>query len=163
MPAPNVPLPNARVDRIVGLLEVLDESTDELDFFQLSQRLRLPIDDLLPIIEAARILRFVELSDDTVTLSPIGREMARASIPDRKRLFRQQVLETPLMRQIVGLLDRQPRRRLPQKWLMRWLGADVSTFWASRTMEILVDWGRYADLIGYNARSGEVYLIADEG
>lgn len=161
MLSPNAPLPNARVDRVVGLLEVLDESATELDFFQLSHRLRLPIDDLLPIIDAARLLGFVELSGDSVTLTPIGLDMARADILKRKAIFRQQVLQVPLMRQVVGLLDRQPRRRLPHKWLMRWLGADVSTFWASRTMDILVDWGRYADLIGYNARSGEVYLTAD--
>ena len=154
-----VPLPAARVESIIGLLEILIEQEERVDIFRLGRRLRLPIDDLIPIIEAARMLGFVGLVDGDVALTETGREFAGADIYSRKEIFRRQVLLVPLVREVMGLVAKAPRRRLARAWLIRWLERSISELWASRTFEILVNWGRYAEIIGYSARTGELYLM----
>ncbi len=158
---PELPLPHVRVDQIAGLLEVLGETSTPITVPRLSQRLRLPADDLLPVIEAARLLDFARVSEDTVSLTDTGASMARADIHERRAIFRRQVARLPLVHQVVEILAHQPRRRLPRQWLMRWLGPGLSILWATRTIDTLINWGRYADILGYDARSGEIYLADD--
>lgn len=159
----DVPFPDARVEHIVGLLEVLDEVgvRVRVDIFRLGRMLRLPIDSLLPILEGARLLRFVEIRDGNANLTRIGREMARADILERKKIFRKQALQVLLLHQVVGLLARQPGRRISRGQLLGWLETSLSELWAGRTLDILIDWGRYAEVLGYNARTGDVYLAAN--
>lgn len=156
-----LPLPYVRADQIVGLLEVLDEAPAPVTLVHLAQRLRLPADDLLPVIEAARLLDFVDVSDDRISLTEGGCSAARADIPERRAIFRRQVSHLPLVHQVIQLLARQPRRRLPRQWLMRWFGTTLSSLWATRTIDTLINWGRYAEILGYDARSGELYLADD--
>lgn len=156
----DVPLPNARVEHIIGLLEVLDEETaqGQVDIFRLGQRLLLSIDDLLPILEGARLLRFVDVRDGDVNLTDVGREMARADILERKQIFRKQAVQVALVREVMGLLARQPDHTMSRDRLLEWLETSLSELWAARTFDILVDWGRYAEILGYNARTHELHL-----
>lgn len=161
----DVPLPRARVEHIVGLLEVLDEvgARVRIDIFRLGRMLRLPVDDLVPIIEGAQLLRFVEIRDGDVKLTRIGREMAGADILERKKVFRKQALQVLLLHHVIGLLAQQPGRRMSRNRLLDWLKTSLSDLWAARTLDILIDWGRYAEILGYNARTGELYFTDEAG
>ena len=143
----DVPLPRARVEHIVGLLEVLDE---------VGARVRIDI-------EGAQLLRFVEIRDGDVKLTRIGREMAGADILERKKVFRKQALQVLLLHHVIGLLAQQPGRRMSRNRLLDWLKTSLSDLWAARTLDILIDWGRYAEILGYNARTGELYFTDEAG
>src|SRR5208282_4363362 len=54
------PLPHARPGGVAGLLELLIDRGGEEDMYHVAENLRLEVDDLLPIIDAARLLGFAE-------------------------------------------------------------------------------------------------------
>ena len=55
---PYAPLPSARHAAIAGLLELLRDRGGRDDLYRIGDDLRMELDDLLPILEAARLLEF---------------------------------------------------------------------------------------------------------
>jgi NitT/TauT family transport system ATP-binding protein len=70
-------LPHVRVGGISGLLElIVEHSQGQVDIYQVAERLRLSVDDLLPILDAAQLLGFAEVTQGDVCLTDIGRDFA---------------------------------------------------------------------------------------
>jgi NitT/TauT family transport system ATP-binding protein len=84
----NSPLPQATVDGLSGLAEVMLARHDgEADLPDLADNLGLEVDDLLPLVDALVLLGFAELHGERLTLSRGGRIFAGASIQDSKEIF----------------------------------------------------------------------------
>ena len=79
-------LPHARRGAIAGLLEVLNDRGGKEDLFRIAEELRLEVDDLLPIVEAAVLLDFAKSERGDVELTPAGKAFAEADIETRKIL-----------------------------------------------------------------------------
>jgi NitT/TauT family transport system ATP-binding protein len=87
------PLPHVRVGWISGRLELKHEQGDGLrDIPLLAERLRLEVNDLLPLLDAAVLLGFAEVADGDVRLTPEGEDFATTTLLRSKELFRQQAL-----------------------------------------------------------------------
>src|SRR5450755_1035174 len=82
-------LPHARRGAIAGLLELLNDHGGKLDLYQLADELRLEVDDLLPIVEAAALLGFAKSERGDAEISLRGKAFAEADIASRKALFRE--------------------------------------------------------------------------
>jgi len=50
-------IPHARRGAIAGLLELLNDHGGRDDLYRIAEELRMEVDDLLPIVEAATLLR----------------------------------------------------------------------------------------------------------
>src|SRR5579871_5427288 len=98
------PLPLVQVDQLSGFLEAVLERGGEESLSQLSHRSRLTIDELLPLLQAVKLLGFAHVSDGEITLNDSGRDFANANIAARRWLFRQQVLEN--VPQLAFITDR---------------------------------------------------------
>lgn len=153
------PLPSVGIDAIVGLLERLDEHRGRADLYRLAEELRLPLDDLMPILDAARLLGFVILREGDIELTEIGAKMARSDIAARKEIFRRQVGTLPLFRYVLEVLAEAPSHRSKRAFFLAQLRRTISESWAERTMDTVISWGRYAELLGYKAKTGELYLM----
>ncbi len=75
-----------------GLLELLNDRGGKEDLYRVADDLLMEVDDLLPIVEAARcwVSRWRDKGD--VELTPQGKEFAEADIARRKHLFREAAL-----------------------------------------------------------------------
>ena len=108
-------LPHVRVGTISGLLELIVETGElRLEIARLSERLALPVDDLLAILDAAVLLGFATVADGVVHAH---RARARLSRPRRfcasKDLFRQQVLaHAPIIATIVKTLSEKANKTM---------------------------------------------------
>ncbi len=100
------PLPQATVDGLSGLAEVLLGRHDgAADLADLADNLGLEVDDLLPLVDALVLLGFAELRGERLTLSRSGRIFAGASIQDSKEIFARASLDrAPLVRTIYRAL-----------------------------------------------------------
>src|ERR1035441_5505047 len=97
LPSPSHPktgqmLPHARRGAIAGLLELLHDHGGKRDLYQLADEIRLEVDDLLPIVEAAALLNFAKSGRGDVEITPEGEAFAGADIAARKTLFREAIL-----------------------------------------------------------------------
>jgi len=151
-------LPHARVGGISGLLElIVDQGT--IDIPRLSERLQLAVDDLLPILDAAVLLGFAEVSQGDVQLKEIGRDFATTTILRSKDLFRQQALaHVPVLNSIVETLRGKRSGSMRADFFLDLWDEHFPHAEAERQFATAVDWGRYAELFEYDASENRLYL-----
>lgn len=151
-------LPAVRIGSIAGLLELL-EDRQEKDLYRLAQELQLEVDDILPIVEAAKLMDFVELAQGDISLTPIGLQFIGGSIDDRKQLVRSQLLANiRLVQQIYRLLQAKNNQRIPEELVLDILESHFSPQEAERQLKTAIDWGRYAEIYSYDEPSGQIFL-----
>jgi NitT/TauT family transport system ATP-binding protein len=146
------PLPHARAGGISGLLEVVFDCGGRDDLPQLAERLRLEVDDLLPIIDAAAMLGFATVEQGDVILTPAGTEFAQADVQRSHDLFGQQVLEhVPILRTIIGTLKQKKSGKAKADLFLDILDEYYSDKEAERQFETAIAWGRYGQLLEYDS------------
>lgn len=157
-PAKYQSLPSVRTGSIAGLLELL-EDRQEKDLYRLAQELQLEVDDILPIVEAAKLMDFVELAEGDISLKPVGHEFINGGIDERKQIMRSQLLANiRLVQQIYRLLEAKNNQRIPEELVLDILESHFSPEEAERQLKTVVDWGRYAEIYGYDEPSGQIFL-----
>lgn len=157
-PAKYQSLPQVRVGSIAGLLELLEDIKDK-DIYRLGQELQLEVDDILPIVEAAKLLDFVTIQEGDINLTSIGRNFIAGNIDERKQVVKDQLLSgIRLIQQIYRLCQAKRNQRFPEELILDILEAHFSAQEAKRQLETAIDWGRYAELYSYDEPSGQIFL-----
>lgn len=157
-PAKYQSLPAVRIGSIAGLLELL-EDRQEKDLYRLAQELQLEVDEILPIVEAAKLMDFVELAEGDINLKPVGQQFINGGIDDRKQIMRSQLLTNiRLVQRIYRLLEAKNNQRIPEELVLDILESHFSPQEAERQLKTVVDWGRYAEIYGYDEPSGQIFL-----
>ncbi len=153
------PLPHVRVGTISGLVELMVDMGEGQEVFRLAERLALPVDDFLSILEAANLLGFAEVREGRVNITPIGRDFATTSILRSKDLFRQQVFDrVPIVATIAKTLAEKRNKMMRADFFVDLLDEYYPAAEAQRQFETAVDWGRYAELFEYDAIEGRLSL-----
>lgn len=162
-------LPGVRIASVTGLLAFVPE--EQVDLYSLGQRLQLDVDDLYPIIEAGEILGLLDVVDADVTIKERGRVFLDGSIDDRKSIVRKMVSESKgqdnsarLIREIYHLVSQVGAGGLvPQELIFDTiLLKHFSPQESRRQLEIAIEWGRFAELYGYESRTGSFFLDTDD-
>ncbi len=152
-------LPHARPGGLAGLLEILHDRGGRADLHRLAADLSLEADDLLPIVETARILGFLRVEEGDAFITPEGTAFAEADILSRKQIFRRAALaHVPLLNQMECALKTKADRTLPDEFFMDLLEEHFSEDEARRQLNTAIHWGRYAELFDYNAATGRLIL-----
>ena len=158
-PRPHLePLPAAQVEEIVGLLEVVHDRGDRTDLFALASHLRLEFGLAILAVKAAELLDLVETPRQEVLLTPLGRVFVAADPNERKRLFHRQLRAIPTFAYVVDTLQRAPGMRLPAEVIEEELAMHLPGEPTERLFEVIISWGRYGELLGYDPDAREVYL-----
>jgi len=155
-------LPHARPGGISGMLEILTDRAGHDDIYHLADDLSFEIDDVLPIVEAASMLGFVNVSEGDVELTPAGRQYVEADIAERKELFGNAALErVTLIRQIKRALESKSNHTLPDEFFHDTLDEHFSEEETIQQLQTAINWGRYAGLFDYDS-AGRKFYISDK-
>jgi NitT/TauT family transport system ATP-binding protein len=155
-------LPHARTGGIAGFLEILADHNGREDVYRLADGLSFEIDDLLPIVEAAALLGFVNLTEGDVEITPAGLEFANAPILRQKELFRNAALEhVALLKQIKRALESKSDHTLPDDFFHDILDEHFSEEETLRQLETAINWGRYAELFDHDAERKRFFIPED--
>lgn len=151
-------LPHARAGAISGLLELIEEYGGPEDIAVISERLRLPADDLLPILDAAALLGFADVKQGDASVTSVGKAFSCAGIDESRSIFRKQLLErAPLVQLIHRTLKSKDGGKIKADFFLSILDENYSKDEAQRQFDTAVEWGRYAGLFEYD--SDEEVLI----
>ncbi len=142
-------LPHVPMGRLFGLIEAMVETPGPDDLFRLAQRLRLPLDELHPLVQAARLLGWARVAHGDYDLTSEGRRVAEATVADRKTLFRERVRDLPLIASILRALA--AGAPVSRETVLAGLRPQVAPPEAERQVDTAVDWGRWAELFDYDA------------
>lgn len=153
------PLPKATIEEIIGLLEFLNDFKNRReDLYELAKMLNLDIDEFSPIVDAAERLGFVEIEDGDILLTEIGKKFVDADINERKLIFKDRLKRIKIFKDILKVLHDEKDFMIDREEITKILKEDLSPEDAETLLNIVIDWGRFAELIGYNADSEEVYI-----
>jgi NitT/TauT family transport system ATP-binding protein len=153
------PLPHARVGALAGLLEIVAERGGRVDLHRLAGELHLDVRDLLPLVDAAALLGWMQVQEGDAILSAEGRAFVEAPVLARKELFRAAVQQrTTLVTRIHAALSGKANRRLSESFFLGLLEQHFSAKEARRQLDTAIDWGRYAELFGFEDDTNELFL-----
>jgi NitT/TauT family transport system ATP-binding protein len=145
-------LPHARPGGMAGLLELLIDKGGRDDIYRLADDLSFEIDDLLPIVDAAQLLGFLQVEEGDAAITAAGTEFANSEILRQKELFRTAALANILLfRQICRALETKRDHTVPEDFFLDMLDEQFSEEECQRQIETAVTWGRYAELFDYDA------------
>jgi len=148
-----------RIGAIAGLLGLL-EHRKEKDLYRLGQELMLEVDDILPIVEAAKLMDFLVIQEGDLILTPVNIQFIAGGIDQRKQIVRTQILTNIfLVEQTFRMLQVKRNHRISEQLtLLDILETHFSPQEAMRQLKTAIDWGRYAELYSYDEPGGEIFL-----
>jgi NitT/TauT family transport system ATP-binding protein len=152
-------LPEISISDLTGMLEHIAENhKDGADIYRLAEELSIDSDHLLRLTEAAELLRFATIQKGDITLTVLGETFAEASILARKEIFATRIRRLPIFRWIFNLLRSADNQQLKWNVIQTALELEFPPEEAEKQLETVVDWGRYAEVLGYDDKSETIYL-----
>ena len=159
MAAPAItPLPDCGLTLVFGLLEFLEDRGGREDGYKIARDLNFKFSDLLKVMKAAEILGFVSTPAGDVVLEPLGKQFLEAEVNERKMILREQLKKHGLFSYFIRLLRGQEDKSLSKEVVLEHLAMLLPSEKPERQFMALVNWGRYAELFGYNKDEDRFYL-----
>jgi len=152
------PIPDCNLMWVFGLLETLEDRGGREDGYKIARDLAFKFSDLLKVMKAAEILGLVSTPSGDVVLEPLGKQFLEADINQRKLMLREQLKKHGLFNYFVRLLRGQENRSLHKEVVLEHLAILLPAESPERTFATLVNWGRFAELFGYNKDDNRFYL-----
>ena len=152
------PIPDCNLMWVFGLLETLEDRGGREDGYKIARDLAFKFSDLLKVMKAAEILGLVSTPSGDVVLEPLGKQFLEADINQRKLMLREQLKKHGLFNYFVRLLRGQENRSLSKEVVLEHLAILLPAESPERTFATLVNWGRFAELFGYNKDEDRFYL-----
>lgn len=144
---------------LTGFIELIDDLGNIVDLYKLADQLSLNLEDFLPIVEAAQILEFASIQHGDIELTDIGRQFADASVLNRKEIFKKQILQhVPMIEKIIWILHSKSNNKMEREFFLEIFEKHFGTEEAAHQLDILIDWGRYAELFAYDEKAKYLYL-----
>ncbi|HJT05814.1 MAG TPA: nitrate/sulfonate/bicarbonate ABC transporter ATP-binding protein [Stellaceae bacterium] len=154
-------LPKASIQQLVALLDAIVEPpySGRADLPYLAEHEHVDDEQLFVLIEALQLLSFARVEGGDIWTTPIGRAFAEADLQERKRIFSEQLLRTvPLAAHIRKVLDERPWHSAPEGRFLAELEDYLSEEEAREVFDIVINWGRYAELFAYDYDRGVLSL-----
>ncbi len=152
-------IPQAGVGAITGLIELVNDLEGPVDIYKLGEELLMDIEDLLPIVEASEILGLAEIKEGDFVLTNSGKKFAEADVLERKEIFKELAIEkVPFLKQIIRVLQSKSNHKAPRDFFLDLLKQHLSAQEAEKQLDVLIDWGRYAEIFEYDDNKDELYL-----
>jgi NitT/TauT family transport system ATP-binding protein len=153
-------IPSAKIEEILGLLGVL-EGEGRIAASDLAEAASRRFDETLQIVKGAELLGYVETPGQDVVLTPLGREFLDADINDQKSLMNRQLRRLRTFQVLLDTLQ-QNEGEVPYEVLTEDYATRLPYEDPVQMLDTVIDWGRFAELIGYRPKDDIVYLDIGE-
>lgn len=115
---------------------------------------------MLPSIDGAELLGFAKVMDGNIELTPDAHKLLDTGIRERKKIIQDKVANVELIKELKNKLTYSSGHKMKKADALKFLRARISTTDIESYFRILINWTRYAGLIGYNSDSEEICLIS---
>ncbi len=157
-PSPIAPIPRAPINKVLGLLETLAHKGGRQEIYELCAELNHEFGDFLEVVKSAELLGFVDTPGSDVAMTPAGAALVSAGPVERKRAVRERLLRIGLFVHFTELLRGAPERSISRDLALEEVAIRLPHERPAGTIETLINWGRYAELFGFNRDEERLYL-----
>jgi NitT/TauT family transport system ATP-binding protein len=152
------PIPDCQITWVFGLLETLEDRGGRDDGYKIARELQFKFSDLLKVMKTAEILGLVSTPAGDVELEPLGHRFLESDVNARKLIIRDQLKQHGLFAYFVRLLRGQEDRTLTKEVILEHLAMLLPNEPPEKMFATMVNWGRFAELFGYNKDEDRFYL-----
>ena len=149
-------LPRVSPNQLAGLMEALAAAPyhGRADLPALDQDLGLGTEEVLHLVEALRILKFAEVAEGDIHLTPAGHVFAESDTQKRKQIFAEHLIQSvPLAAYVYRVLQGRPGNHAPRIRFLTQLEDHMTELDAIEALSAVTSWGRYAELFAYDDNS----------
>ena len=143
---------------IIGLLEYLDARRGREDVFKIASDTHREYGAVIPVVNAAEMLGFVDTPKRTVVMNPDGAKFVKAELEERRAIWKKQLLDLRLFRDINDLVERAPNRTLESDVALSYIVTRLPQEDYEKVFETFVGWSRFGQLVHFDGASETLYL-----
>ncbi len=159
-PAPLIEaIPEARPNEIIGLLEYLAARGGKIEIFHIAADIHREFGQMIAVVGAAEQLGFVDTPKRMVVLVSEGQRLVTATIPERRRLWREKLLQLGLFRAVQTALERAGNERIDRDFVLDVIALHLPQENLDRLFTTLIQWARFGNLWRYNEGTERLTLI----
>ncbi len=159
---PSHTIPEVEISKVLGFVEILKSKGGHIDIYKIANELNMEFGETLTVIRDAELLKLVSTPGGDVTLESFGEKVSRSTIRSRKPLIKAQLEEIPVFRKISQFLTEREDHEAPRSEVLEKLAELLPNDNVEHSFQMIVNWGRYAELFGYNDDTESFYLDHDE-
>ncbi len=152
-------LPDINLSKVIGLIELLNDEVEPVETVALADELHLDLDHVIPLLDAAELLGLVQSASGRLSLTQAGKKFVDAGLIERRKLLKESISTTPVVKKVTDLLSSRRSKKMNKKSLLKYFKTDLSDNDAETNVARLIEWGRHAELLGYDSDSDQVYLL----
>ena len=143
-------VPGVQIGEILGLLEILEDSEEVIDVFDLSAKIGKEFGQTISIVKAAEMLGLVDTPKDDVRMTELGWYFLAAPTPARKTLFKQAIMKLRLFQLVAERLEQSEDGTIEADALRDELATLLPYDQPAKLFDTLVSWGRYAEMLDFD-------------
>jgi NitT/TauT family transport system ATP-binding protein len=151
-------LPNVQISEMIGLLESIHDEDGMADIFDLSQSIGKDFGQTLYLVKAAELLNLVDTPRHTVVLTSSGRLFVEGDINVRKEMLHELFSKLRIVQQVTELLKQSDTLRLHVEVIEQKVAEWLPNENPESVVAVLISWGRFSEVFGYNDDAKELYL-----
>jgi NitT/TauT family transport system ATP-binding protein len=155
---PQQSIPEIGISQILGLVELLIGKGGSEDIYKLAGELSMELGETLTVIKAAEMLGLVHTPGGDVVVEEFGVKVIDATIAERKELIREKLEQLPVFKSVSDFLKREEDAEVTREEVLEKLAELIPNEDAESSFSAVVNWGRYAELFGYNDDTQTFYL-----
>jgi len=152
------PLPEATSSEIIGLLEYLDARGGKDDVFHIASETHREFGRVIDVVKGAEMLNFVDTPKRMVVLEPEGHRFVRAAAEDRQAIWREQLLQLRLFRDVRDALQREPHHEIDRDFLLETIILNMPQENYETMFNTFIRWARFGDLFAYDEAKETITL-----
>ena len=153
-------IPKTHYGVLQGFLEILDDLGSKSDVASIALKQGLELDDLLPIIEAGKLLGLIHVQPGDVLLSEKGHLFIAASPRVKKKMLREMVLNIDAFRKFLGHMQHLGKQSISKHDLLEFVSKENNNnAFANDSQDNindfnwLIEWGRQGLILKYDANN----------
>ncbi|MFA5263882.1 MAG: nitrate/sulfonate/bicarbonate ABC transporter ATP-binding protein [Opitutaceae bacterium] len=143
-------IPIVSLSSAIGLLEVLENEGD-LELFALSRHLSIELTQLLLVVKAAELLRWVTTPGGRVEMTAEGRTFLAAGINARKQLLNATLRNIFVFDLVMQVLKQSASNEVDETVVLSQFAQTFPSEKPQRILRTVVAWARYAELFRYSS------------
>ncbi|HJT16661.1 MAG TPA: nitrate/sulfonate/bicarbonate ABC transporter ATP-binding protein [Thermoanaerobaculia bacterium] len=151
-------LPPAQTSQIVGLLEYLEAHGGKDEIFEMSANLHMEFGVVIAVTKGAEILGFVDTPKEDVVLTPLGWRFVRAAAEERKQIWRGQLLNIKVFRDLDARLQQHPDEPISAEDVKEQLIIALPHENYDVMFDTIVRWARFGNLFAYDEDTEKITL-----
>jgi NitT/TauT family transport system ATP-binding protein len=149
-------IPNVTLGSTIGLLEVL-ENEGVLELFALARQVDIELSQLLLVVKAAELLRWVTTPGGRVEMTTAGRQFLAADINTRKQLLHAKLQNLFVFDLVLQMLKQTASHEVEESVVLSQLALTFPHERPARILRTAIAWARYAALFKYNSTRKVIY------